>query len=937
MRGGGAFTDSCVESLSLPETIQTIDDEALKGVSSLKHVKISPKCEGFVSLDGMIFSKDYSHLLLIPEGKEGAIAIPGSTTHVSAQALSLCHSGSSLTTGDGSTNFTSHDRMLFSKDMKTLVAVPPAYGTAVVLPNETESIGEYALAGCKDIASITALGNVQSINPTAFADEVKATAVVALPAGEDYKVRKAVWENAGFENFAEPAQPGTTTSPNTNNEATSGLTYTLLDDYTLAVSWQGKGDLEANLEIPASAEINGVPYRVSTIAENAFANRGSLTSAKLPATITTINTAAFAGCANLAAIEFPNTLRSIGERAFEATSLKAVWLPASINSIGSRAFASCSSLERVVALGTPKVATDALAGCTNVSIYIPSGSEDSWNPGLPSDNNHLMSYGVTLSEEPLAIEAGQEANLLEGGNLQAPDPIEASYSYAAAPLSVDAGTVSAKKAGTSDVTAVLSLDGVELTRASRTVEVSPNPDAESNIALMSAASSLPAAYLADARNNQISVTAPTRVTLGDGDGYDVATKPECATGTAIFKNNSTGQSVQLNSVKCTNISVENNIETLDTSRSLDSQRLFSLYPKGNEDAAVSFGYGTGVNSATPTDKDAFGIASSASAPYTFRLNLTNKIELANAKVMEDDVTSSGKTVSLATVMCTFAGFTFTPTGHGDKNDNFYLRDVGTDTFYSLADVKAHANDISNKGKGSLYYSMYEGYVADDVKYECKTTWGTTETTTYDLLIIDVLHDDKASGGKAGLTFQFKDLLSGTYQMNIAPNTNVGGWGQSQLRARMNPASLPNQDNVIANSASDDDVIWDLVPAELQNSIEVVKKPYNPTRTDIEGNSITTSNDKLFLASLVELRGIGSGSGLDSSYPWTIKEGSQYAYWDYKNVVSGNNACLTKAVLWWERSVHTNYSNVFFCVGSNGDPSSTLSAGLAYGVCPCFCL
>ena len=211
----------------------------------------------------MLFTKDYSHLLLIPEGKEGAATIPGQTTYVPAQAFSRCLS-SSLSAGDGSAEFKTLNGMLFTKDLKTLVVCPPKVGTAVVLPTETETIGEYALAGCKNLTSITALGNVLEIDSTAFVDDVKATAVVALPAGEDYDVRKAVWEAAGFQHFAEPAEPGATTRPEAEAEDASDFVFTLLDDYTLSVTWEGVEGPAATLEIPASAEINGVSYRVST-------------------------------------------------------------------------------------------------------------------------------------------------------------------------------------------------------------------------------------------------------------------------------------------------------------------------------------------------------------------------------------------------------------------------------------------------------------------------------------------------------------------------------------------------------------------------------------------------------------------------------------------------------------------------------------------------
>ncbi|HIW76922.1 MAG TPA: leucine-rich repeat domain-containing protein, partial [Candidatus Gordonibacter avicola] len=90
-------------SVSLPATLREVDPDAVAGCSSLKSIAVSAKSEAFASHNGMLFTKDYSRLLLIPEGMEGAANIPGSTTTVPAQALSRCYlMGSSLTAGDGS-------------------------------------------------------------------------------------------------------------------------------------------------------------------------------------------------------------------------------------------------------------------------------------------------------------------------------------------------------------------------------------------------------------------------------------------------------------------------------------------------------------------------------------------------------------------------------------------------------------------------------------------------------------------------------------------------------------------------------------------------------------------------------------------------------------------------------------------------------------------
>ncbi|HIW75296.1 MULTISPECIES: leucine-rich repeat protein [Gordonibacter] len=461
-------------SLSLPATLREVDPDALAGCPSLKFISVSFKNDTFASSDGMLFTNDYSTLLLIPEGKEGAATIPGETSSVPAQAFSRCLGIASLRTGDGGAELKAYNGMLFSKDLKTLLVCPAGAGSAAVLPAETEAIGEYALAGCKNLASITALGNVQTIESTAFADEAKTSAVVALPAGENYDARKSVWEKVGFQHFAEPAQPGATTHPESNDaEAASGLTFTLQDDYTLSVAWEGIADPDATLEIPASAEINGVTYQVSTIAPNAFTNRASLTTVKLPSSVTSIGEAAFAGCANLTTIELPDTLQAIGGRAFEATALTDVWLPANIATIGPRAFAACESLTRIVALNTPEVADDALAACANLSIYCPYNVEGTypWNLGLLANNNHLMPYGLSLPEEPLILEVGQQANLFENALYEVPEGCTLNYSYAAKPLSVENGIVTAKSKGTSEVTATLTLNGQELASATRSLEV----------------------------------------------------------------------------------------------------------------------------------------------------------------------------------------------------------------------------------------------------------------------------------------------------------------------------------------------------------------------------------------------------------------------------------------------------------------------------------
>ena len=365
--------------------------------------------------------------------------------------------------------------VLYSKDGASLLYFPAAAGNAVVLPAETESIGEGAFAQAEGLASIVALGYVRDIHETAFAEAAKRDAQVALPAGENYDTRKVVWEAAGFQSFVEPAAPGDAVGPtDPEGQPASGFVFTLLDDYTLAVSWVGESDPEADLVIPATAKLNDVEYRVSAIAPAGFQGRQSLSSVQIRAPITVIGDDAFTGCTGLASVELSEGVSAIGAGAFSGTAVQRVVIPASVTSVGSRAFADCPDLSRIVTFSNaPSVDADAIAGCTGVAIYAPydEAGEYPWNPGLVASGNHILPYGISLASDPLALEVGETADLFEGGVCEVPDGCELTYSYAATPISVEAGQVTGKKIGVSEVTAVLSLDGIELARIMRVVEV----------------------------------------------------------------------------------------------------------------------------------------------------------------------------------------------------------------------------------------------------------------------------------------------------------------------------------------------------------------------------------------------------------------------------------------------------------------------------------
>lgn len=210
--------------------------------------------------------------------------------------------------------------------------------------------------------------------------------------------------------------------------------------------------------------------------------------------------------------------------------------------------------------------------------------------------------------------------------------------------------------------------------------------------------------------------------------------------------------------------------------------------------------------------------------------------------------------------------------------------------------------LSEGGSASKYFS-----VGDEKTIELTTGEEIT------LVILGFNHDDLASGGKAGITIGMKNLLATRYAMNSS-DTNAGGWDQSKMRTETMQTLLAQ------------------LPSDLRNSIKQVNKKATAGGAS---TTITTSSDKLFLFSEVEIDGTTTAGYAD--------EGEQYEYW--KTIKDGTVAADRIKYLsngggsannWWLRSPNVSYSSPFRFISSTG-VASHYSASVAYGVSFGFCV
>ena len=210
------------------------------------------------------------------------------------------------------------------------------------------------------------------------------------------------------------------------------------------------------------------------------------------------------------------------------------------------------------------------------------------------------------------------------------------------------------------------------------------------------------------------------------------------------------------------------------------------------------------------------------------------------------------------------------------------------------------------------------------------TLGVGDTTTVDGKTVRILgfnHDTLTTStaygsatatGKAGISFEYVDFVTSSYQAMNSAGTNTNGWAAMPLRTTLN--------GTVYDSLS------------IKNYIKAVNKEYITTYNT---GAKSTCSDKLWLLSCGEIWNNGYNGGNTRGYAMAT-EGSQYKY--YKSTLGSTayntSTNITKkpnasnSYYWWLRSPGYSGSNRF-CLVDSGGYCSHNDASNDYGVAPGF--
>ncbi len=155
--GESAF-DFCesLASITIPDSVTSIGECAFSGCKSLTAINVDVNNPNYCEIDGVVYNKDKTALVMSPGGKTGDVVIPDGVTSIGDYAFSSCKNLKSITIPDSVTNI---GDWAFHECTSL---------TSVIIPNSVTSIGENAFRGCESLASVTMGNSVTSIGDCAF-------------------------------------------------------------------------------------------------------------------------------------------------------------------------------------------------------------------------------------------------------------------------------------------------------------------------------------------------------------------------------------------------------------------------------------------------------------------------------------------------------------------------------------------------------------------------------------------------------------------------------------------------------------------------------------------------------------------------------------------------------------------------------------------------
>ena len=372
----------------------------IRGTESraLANIDVSPDNNNYCSIDGIVYSKDVTKLVLVPKGHEfpnGVYTFPESVNEIGDYAFFSARNLKSVTIPDTITK--------------------PEYGWE----EGTPTLPRKAFQDCVNLEYIDIGNKIKWI------DESEAVfngcnALKTIKIGDSFAGSNKWSDGGGFRNGAfistgtgQKLEAYIVSENNPNFKSVDGVVYSKDGKELLACPGAKQGTL---VIADGTEEINS----------SACVYCSGLTSVVLPEGLKTIGSSAFRSCSALRAIDLPDTVTSVGDYAFrQCTNLEKAHLSENMDRIGDYQFEDCSNLaevnipQHITEIGAwafhncYKLSGDLVIpdSCTEISTAAFTSCEGITSVKLPKDLKVLETnlFSGCLALEKLELPEGLEA------------------------------------------------------------------------------------------------------------------------------------------------------------------------------------------------------------------------------------------------------------------------------------------------------------------------------------------------------------------------------------------------------------------------------------------------------------------------------------------------------------------------------------------------
>lgn len=384
--GYGAFADTRLSQIHLPEGLQTISYYVFSRAYQLKELQL-PQSLRVIEHDAFDNCDSITEL-----------HIPAAVTTIEESCFDM--NGLQKFTVDAENQYFCADEhgVLFNKDKTVLVRAPRKLSGAYRIPDTVIKIGREAFYFVDGLKQLWIPEGVEYIDWQGFSS-CNGLSEIVIPSTVTYLENFAL----GFLRYNNIAVRFVGNAPKMNSSAFSSSritcyypadnptwTASVRQNYGGTVTWMpwspvaeaagGQCGEKAWWRLDSSGTLRitgaGATYDYNGL-EAPWADRaGEITSLAVDSGITGIGSYAFYSCKALKNLSLPASLETIGEYAFSyCESLQEIAIPDSVTSLGSHAFENCISAQSItIGSGITQIPAHAFDDCRKVSeIVIPEG------------------------------------------------------------------------------------------------------------------------------------------------------------------------------------------------------------------------------------------------------------------------------------------------------------------------------------------------------------------------------------------------------------------------------------------------------------------------------------------------------------------------------------------------------------------------------------